>query len=60
MSMDRCVKCNRAVDTDRDDECYLPVGGIDEEGVAWDYECVCESCRDVIEAAKQTQHARKK
>ena len=34
MSIDRCVRCNNAVDTDADDECY------------WETDaCVCEPCR---------------
>ena len=28
MSMDRCVKCSRAVDTDEDLDCYVGVGEI--------------------------------
>ena len=39
MSIDRCSKCERYVDTDADTECYLPVN-------AMDYKCVCEPCRD--------------
>ena len=42
MSMDRCHRCDRLVDTDEDLECY------DKQ----DY-CVCEVCRDREEAAFQ-------
>lgn len=59
MSIDRCVRCNAPVDTDNDTDCYVPVGGIGEDGVPWDYECVCEPCRDKREAAIQHQYARK-
>jgi len=35
MSMDRCNRCDRVIDTDYDLDCYMP-----------DDECVCESCRE--------------
>ncbi len=44
MSIDRCSRCDRLIDTDYDLECYVPdprhslVGHPDI--------CVCESCRE--------------
>lgn len=39
MSMDRCSKCDRPVDTDEYPDCYY-----DENGDPRDA-CVCESCQ---------------
>lgn len=43
MSMDRCVECNRAVDTDTDTDCYFGDFG----------PCVCQQCREDAEDAKE-------
>ena len=58
MSMDRCVKCSRAVDTDKDTDCYVCIGQI-EFSTPWNV-CICEPCRDRIEAELQAQYAGKK
>lgn len=44
MSMDRCCKCNRPVDTDMDTDCYQP----DPRHSLCGHPdiCVCEPCRD--------------
>lgn len=47
MSMDRCVSCSQAVDTDTDAECY--VGDV----------CYCERCRDRIEFCEHERDAQK-
>lgn len=64
MSMDRCVKCGRLVDSDDDPECYVerptysntatpvkPTG----ERVEWD--CICESCREEMMDEKERNDA---
>ena len=44
MSMDRCRRCDKLVDTDFDLECY------DKQD-----QCVCESCRDKEEMEKDEE-----
>ena len=39
MSMDRCQKCERSIDTDLDPDCYP------DEDI-----CLCRYCRDELEA----------
>ena len=45
--MDRCVECDRLVDTDYDLDCYISItiGGREV--------CVCESCREAWELEQQ-------
>jgi len=43
MSIDRCTRCSRPVDTDEDSEAHVDVGNM--RGLE-DWVCVCESCRD--------------
>ena len=43
MSIDRCHFCNRAVDTDEDDEAYVEIGNMRR---LTSIVCVCERCRD--------------
>ena len=59
MSMDTCCQCGNPVDTDEDVDCYVVVGGIDADGIAWDYECTCEPCRVKQEAGIRAQYGRK-
>lgn len=40
MSMELCDKCNQAIDTDHDAECYVDVPGFDRALVA------CKPCRE--------------
>lgn len=48
MSMDRCCKCDRIIDTDFDLECYVPDP---RHSLAGHPDiCVCESCREREEA----------
>lgn len=49
MSISRCDRCSRAVDTDADTECYLPLN-------SRDWECVCESCREGYDSHADDQH----
>ena len=58
MSMDRCRECSEAVDTDEDLDCYIPVGGMGDDDVPWDVECLCEKCRAKAEAQIQQQYGR--
>ena len=48
MSMDRCTRCDRLIDTDFFPEVYR------EE---LDYECICESCMDAIDEARDQAEA---
>jgi hypothetical protein len=48
MSMDRCTRCNRYVDTDFDLDCYH------DESI----DCVCESCWEDEQDADEAQFSR--
>lgn len=54
MSMDRCVKCERYVDTDFDLQCYNEIGK-DEPAEKAPYDCICESCRERLEEEKDAR-----
>lgn len=54
MSMDRCCKCDRPVDTDFDLDCYIPYPAHHVKA-GWDM-CVCERCQE-IDAEKADREA---
>ncbi len=51
MSMERCSRCSRAIDTDQDCECVVQVIAFGDDG-AFDDVIMCELCREEKDEAE--------